>query len=62
MARMHVLTVNEQQAFDKSPLFDYRDYEKHFDLPKGLMDIAKGLRTPWYPNRFLPNMWRFQSH
>ncbi len=46
MARMRILTANEQQAFDRKPLFDHRDRKKYFDLPKGLMDIAKNLRTP----------------
>lgn len=46
MARMRILTTNEQQAFDKPPLFDHRDRKKYFDLPKGLMDIAKSLRSP----------------
>ena len=43
---MRILTANEQQAFDKPPLFDHRDRKKYFDLPKGLMDIAKSLRAP----------------
>lgn len=43
---MHILTANEQQAFDKPPLFDHRDRKKYFDLPKRLMDSAKSLRTP----------------
>ena len=46
MARMRILTANEQQAFDKPPLFDHRDRKKYFDLATGLMDIAKNLRTP----------------
>ncbi|MCJ8335762.1 MAG: Tn3 family transposase [Epibacterium sp.] len=46
MARMRILTANQQQAFDRPPLFDHRDRKKYFDLPKGLMDIAKNLRTP----------------
>ena len=44
MARMRILTANEQQAFDKPPLFDHRDRKKYFDLAKGLMDIAKKRR------------------
>ena len=46
MARMRILTANEQQAFDKPPLFDHLDRKKYFDLPKGLMGIAQSLRTP----------------
>ncbi len=46
MARMRILTTSEQDAFDKPPLFDHRDRKKFITLPKGLMDIAQGLRTP----------------
>ena len=46
MARMRILTINEQEAFDKPPLFDHRDRKRFFDLPKGLLDIADSLRTP----------------
>ena len=42
---MRILTANEQQAFDRPPLFDHRDRKKYFDLSKGLMDIAENLRT-----------------
>lgn len=43
---MRILTANQQQAFDRPPLFDHRDRKKYFDLPKRLMDIAKSMRTP----------------
>ncbi len=46
MARMRILTTNEQEAFDKPPLFDHRDRKRFFDLPKGLLDAANTLRTP----------------
>jgi len=46
MARMRILTSNEQEAFDKPPLFDHKERKQFLTLPKGLMDIAKGLRTP----------------
>ena len=46
MARMRILTTNQQDAFDKSPLFDHKDRKQLLTLPKGLMDIAQGLRTP----------------
>jgi hypothetical protein len=59
MARMRILTADEQQAFDKPPLFDHRDRNKYFDLPNGLMDIAKGVRTPGAPNRIPPDVRLF---
>ena len=43
MARMRILTTNEQEAFDKPPLFDHRDRKRFFDLPKGLLDVANDL-------------------
>ena len=46
MARMRILTANEQEVFDKPPLFDHRERKQFFSLPKGLMDIAASLRTP----------------
>lgn len=46
MARMRILTANEQEAFDQPPLFDHRARKQFFDLPKGLIDIATTLRTP----------------
>jgi len=46
MARMRILTTSEQDAFDKPPLFDHKERKQFLTLPKGLMDIAKALRTP----------------
>ena len=46
MARMRILTTSEQDAFDKPPLFDHKERKQFLILPKGLMDTAKGLRTP----------------
>ncbi|HJN25955.1 MAG TPA: Tn3 family transposase [Rhodospirillales bacterium] len=46
MARMRILTANEQGVFDKPPLFDHRERKQFFSLPKGLMDISATLRTP----------------
>ena len=46
MARMRILTANEQNAFDNPPLFDYKERKRFFSLPEGLMDIAAKLRTP----------------
>lgn len=46
MARMRILSNNEQDAFDKPPLFDHKERKQFLILPKGLMDIVDGLRTP----------------
>ena len=46
MARMRILTANEQEAFDKPPLFDHKARKQFFDSPKGLMEIATSLRSP----------------
>jgi len=46
MARMRILTANEQEAFDRPPLFDHQERKQFLILPKGLIDIARNLRTP----------------
>ena len=46
MPRMRILTTNEQELFDRPPLFNHCDRKRFFDLPKGLLDIADSLRTP----------------
>lgn len=46
MARMRILSSNEQDAFDKPPLFDHKERKQFLILPKELVDIARGLRTP----------------
>jgi len=46
MARMRILTANEQEAFDKPPLFDHKERKQFFDPPKGLMEIGASLRSP----------------
>lgn len=46
MARMRILSTSEQEAFDKPPLFDHRERKQFLILPKELMDIVDGLRTP----------------
>ena len=46
MPRMRILTANEQEAFDKPPLFDHEQRKLLFSFPKALMEIASSLRTP----------------
>jgi len=46
MARMRILTNNEQEAFDRPPVFGHKERKQFLVLPKGLMDIATGLRSP----------------
>lgn len=46
MARMRILTASEQDAFDQPPVFDHKERKQFLTLPKGLMDIVDGLRTP----------------
>jgi hypothetical protein len=43
---MRILTANEQEAFDKPPLFDHKERKQFFDPPKGLMEIGASLRSP----------------
>lgn len=46
MPRMRILSANEQEAFDKPPLFDHRERKQFFSLPKALTDAAATMRTP----------------
>jgi hypothetical protein len=46
MPRMQILTTQEQENFDKPPLFDHMQRKQFFDFPKKLLDIARGLRNP----------------
>ena len=42
---MRILTKNEQEAFNKPPLFDHREREKFFSFPEELIDVAMKMRT-----------------
>ena len=53
MARMRILTANEQELFDKPPLFDHRDRKKFFDFPKPLLAIATTMRNSDHQIGFL---------
>lgn len=46
MPRMSILTASEQEAFDKPPLFDYRQRKQFFSFPGALLEVARTLRTP----------------
>ena len=45
MPRMRILTANEQEAFDKPPVFNHRERKKFFELPKSLLMIAASMRN-----------------
>lgn len=46
MPRMQILSMSEQEAFDKPPLFDHEQRKQFFSFPNALLGIARGLRTP----------------
>lgn len=46
MPRMRILSISEQEAFDKPPLFDHEQRKQFFSFPNALLNIARGLRTP----------------
>ena len=46
MPRMQILTTQEQENFNKPPLFDHMQRKQFFDFSKKLLDIARGLRNP----------------
>lgn len=43
---MQILTTQEQENFNKPPLFDHLQRKQFFDFPKKLLDIARSLRNP----------------
>lgn len=45
MPRMRILTLNEQEVFDKPPLFDNHERKQFFSASKSLTGIATTLRT-----------------
>ncbi len=46
MPRMKILSAAEQAAFDKPPLFDYKQRKHFFNFPNSLLERANRLRTP----------------
>ena len=46
MPRMKILSAAEQAAFDKPPLFDYKQRKHFFSFPNSLLEKANRLRTP----------------
>ncbi len=45
MARMRILTANEQEVFDNPPLFDSEQRKRFFSFPNKLLETARTLRT-----------------
>jgi len=45
MPRMRILTVSEQESFDKPPLFDHKQRKQFFSFPQSLLETANTLRT-----------------
>jgi TnpA family transposase len=60
MPRMRILTVNEQEAFNKPPPFDHRDRKKFFDFPKSLLAVAATMRNPDHQISFLVSCGYFR--
>ena len=61
MARMRILTANEEELFDKPPLFDHRDRKKFFDFPKSLLAIATTMRNSDHQIGFLVSCGYFRA-
>ena len=61
MPRMRILTVNEQEAFNKPPPFDHRDRKKFFDFPKSLLAVAATMRNPDHQISFLVSCGYFRA-
>ncbi|MDB9706969.1 Tn3 family transposase [Planktotalea frisia] len=58
---MRILTVNEQEAFNKPPPFDHRDRKKFFDFPKSLLAVAATMRNPDHQISFLVSCGYFRA-
>jgi len=58
---MRILTVSEQETFDRPPLFDHRERKKFFECPKALLDIAQSMRGPDHQVGFLVSCGYFQA-
>lgn len=61
MPRMRILTANEQDAFDKPPVFDHCDRKKFFDFPKSLMMTAASMRNADHQIGFLVSCGYFRA-
>lgn len=61
MPRMRILTANEQEAFDKPPVFDHHDRKKFFDFPKSLLMTAAGMRNTDHQIGFLVSCGYFRA-
>lgn len=61
MPRMRILTANEQEAFDKPPVFDHHDRRKFFDFPKSLLMTAAGMRNADHQIGFLVSCGYFRA-
>lgn len=46
MPRMRILSTQEQEDYDRPPVFDYMERKQIFSLPKSLLKAAQTLRTP----------------
>ena len=45
MPRMRILSTQEQEDFDRPPVFGYAERKQMFSLPKSLLETARTLRT-----------------
>ena len=53
MPRMTILHAAERQAYETPPILDAAQRSRAFDLPAGLLDMAKALRKPAHQIGFL---------
>lgn len=61
MARMRILTTNEQELFDKPPQLDHHDRKKFFKFPKSLLAITATFRSPNHQIGFLVSCGYFRA-
>lgn len=61
MARMKILSPQEEEAFESPPMFSSNERQKYFDFPAAVNDIAETLRTPTNEVCFLVMLGYFKA-
>jgi len=61
MARMRILSAQEEDAFESPPVFTVPERNRFFDVPSGILDMTRDLRTPTNKVCFLVMLGYFKA-
>ena len=61
MPRMRILSASEQAAFDKPPVFDYRDRKKFLKVSRSVLDAGRRISNPYHRVGFLLSCGYFRA-